>query len=122
MTIEQQAMVPHDPIDSFVVGRLSVRPGMLMSQYAPYPTIAIRAESVNDLPNVFRQCGVIGTAACHAAVSPVARTVYQCHEMAARHAKGGRHQSHWSSPGNNGERAIHFAQSTFLLWQNPLLP
>ena len=81
-------MIPHDTIDALVVSRSSIRSGMLMAQYTPYPTIAVRAEAVNDLPNVFQERRVIGTAACRAAVNPVVRTFEQCHEMTARHAKG----------------------------------
>src|SRR4051794_19325309 len=101
-------MITHDAIGALVVSRLAIRSGMLMSQYASYPTIAIRAEAVNDLPNVVQQRRVIQTAAGRTAVNPGLRTFQQCHEMTARHAKGRTYQSHRSSPGNNGERASHF--------------
>ena len=106
--VQQQAMIANDAIDLLVVNRSSIWSGMLMSHYVPHSAKAIRAEAVNELPNVFQQRCVIRTAASLATVNLVVRTFQQRHELTARNAKGRTYRSHRSSPVNSGECAIYF--------------
>lgn len=79
----------------------------LPTQEAPHTTVAIARQISNGQSNLFHQTTVV-SAPGRTSIPPVSRPRQLVRHIRARYTENLTDPLHWSSPGNEGERAIYF--------------
>ncbi|MCY1238106.1 hypothetical protein D9M72_508250 [compost metagenome] len=105
--LQQQAVLTHDPIDPFHVDWRCTVALAFPTQYTPDPAIAIAGQMRDRIANLLDQPCIVGLPGA-APILPICRTSQLLCHIRARYTENFADPLHRSSPGNEGERAIHF--------------
>ena len=100
---QQQSLVAHDTVDTLVIDLVSID-----TQSRPNTPVTIGGSLLHHISNGLSDLGVISLGRRLSAIDPVQCPVLLGHNVTARQTKRCAHSPHCSSPGNTGERAIHF--------------
>src|SRR5690606_14767109 len=106
--VKQPAVIAHHAIHPLVIDAVAPALNAVMAQNGPNTTIAVGGLFTNNLPHIVQQLSIFSVGRRVATINPVGGTTQQSGHMAARHTKNRADLSHCSSPGNKGDRAIHF--------------
>src|SRR5688572_27706238 len=105
---KQQSVLAHDAIDAFVVDPLPAHTLALSIHHLPGAPIAVGRQGSKLAGDLGHQLAVVAWPSMTAPIRPTHRPSYPNLHIRARYAQDVTHQLHRSSPGNKGERAIHF--------------
>ncbi len=105
--LEQQTMLTHDAINALHVDRWQVTGLSLSANQSPRPAVAVAGQRRNGGLDLFDQLAIIGRST-RTTIASINRTRRTANHVRARQPERSADRGYWSSPGNKGERAIHF--------------